>query len=181
MLGLRYRKSERAMKKIIVIMVGFIMVMTGSTACSSPSVQPHTQGVKTQSIDRHHIKRLDTAVKKYGKNHRYVRYDGQRSIRLSNGRLYPEAFKQDKFFLHGRKIDIGWDPYNRHSFKYRVLAIYNCNLSNKHHDTLLFCFHQGKPIVLIDRGQESTHVDLVESNDKGLNSEFVGIMNGFNK
>lgn len=162
--------------------------MLSLTACQSQNQTKNSTSLtqtskKSSLLKKEQSQKLDRAMKDYGQknNEHYQKYAHQKLV-LKNGRIYPDIFKKANFFLNDKKISIGWDPYGKHHYDYEVLAMYNANLSGNNHKTFLFCRHDKKPIVLIDSDQSnSKNINLKQSPDKGLDSEFVGIMNGFNK
>ena len=178
------------MKKLILLLPLSISLF-GLTACQNQSNNSNSSRIFSGGVkhDKKLLKiaqqkDLDQAVKTYGKknNLKFKKYDGKNDLKVKQDRLYPAAYKNDEFYLNNKKISIGWDPYGKYAYDYEVLAIYNANLAKDDHQTFLFCRHDKKPIVLIEQDNTRSHkIELKQSPDSGLNSAFVGIMNGFNK
>ncbi|WP_297820419.1 DUF4767 domain-containing protein [uncultured Lactobacillus sp.] len=171
------------MKKIILLLA--LVFCLGFTGCQNQKKNTNTQSQQeTKILNSKKQSQLSQTMKKYGQkqNVKYHEYNGVQELRITNGRVYPDIFKTDTFYLNNKKISIGWDPYGKHHYDYEVLAIYNADLSKNNHKTFLFCRHDKKPIILVENdNSNSDKVILKQSPDKGLNSAFVGIMNGFNK
>ncbi|QNQ80563.1 DUF4767 domain-containing protein [Lactobacillus sp. PV034] len=134
---------------------------------------------ETQRWDERKSATLDQKMQAYAKQRKIslTKYDNKHSLKVAGGRLYPDTFKKDTFYLKGQKISIGWSPQGEHKYDYDVMSIYNHDLGNQgHHETYLFCMHDNKPIVLVDTTRDSSRINLVESTDKTLNNNFDQVM-----
>lgn len=150
-----------------------------TSTAKSDNKQSAKQAATT--LDDAKAKKLDDTMqnRSKAKKYNYAKYDGKHALKVSGGRLYPDTFKKDKFTLDGKKISIGWAPEGGDTFAYKVMAIYNHDFDQHgNHETFLFCLHDKKPIVLVDRTKTGNTINLARSTDQSLNKQFAGIMNG---
>ncbi len=195
------------MKKKFLIVTSFLVLVSLTSACgsihtskdgnnleinkSSKKSVSKKQSTKKQakpaaeqkklSWNNQKSTKLDQTMQNYSKSKKYTyaKYDGKHDLKVSGGRIYPETFQKDKFVLDGKQISIGWSPQGGDRYTYKVLAIYNHDFDQKgNHETYLFCLHDKQPIVLMDTTKSGNTINLVRSNDKKLDSQFAGIMNG---
>lgn len=160
------KKSERTVKKSTPI-------SNSKRATSQSSKQ------ETQRWDDHKATTLDQRMQDYAKQRKVslTKYDGKHALKVSGGRLYPDTFKNDSFYLNGQKISIGWSPQGEHKYDYDVMSIYNHDIDNQgRHETFLFCLHDDQPIVLVDTTKEGNRINLVVSKDKTLSDNFSQVM-----
>lgn len=158
------KKSERTVKK---------STPTSKKTASQSSNQ------ETQRWDDRKAATLDQKMQDYAKQRKVslTKYDGKHALKVSGGRLYPDTFKNDSFYLNGQKISIGWSPQGEHKYDYDVMSIYNHDIDNQgRHETFLFCIHDNKPIALVDTTRDGNHINLVVSKDKALNDNFNQVM-----
>ena len=85
----------------------------------------------------------------------YQKYDGTNPLKTSVGLSYPAALSQEE--VNGQTGVLGWTPNGEGNNEYNVVAIYNCDgteppLPNR--ITYFFCFHDGKPVVLVDQSRD---------------------------
>lgn len=131
----------------------------------------------TEKKDAHLEDAMQTLAKK--RKVTYEKYNGRKSLKVADQKLYPDTFKKDNFYLNGKKISIGWSPQGGDTYAYKVMAIYNQNLGGKKgYSTFLFCLHDKKPIVLVDTNQLGKKVNLTVSNDKSMTANFSDVMDG---
>lgn len=91
----------------------------------------------------------------------YQKYDGNTPLKTSVGITYPDGLSREQ--VDGQSGVMGWTPNGKGNYEYNVVAIYNYDgteppLPNR--ITYFFCFHDGKPVVLVDQtrdGDPSAH------------------------
>jgi hypothetical protein len=91
----------------------------------------------------------------------YQEYDGNTPLKTSVGIAYPDGLSREQ--VDGQSGMMGWAPTGKGNYEYNVVAIYNYDgteppLPNR--ITYFFCFHDGKPVVLVDQtrdGDPSAH------------------------
>ncbi len=110
-------------------------------------------------------------------NQSYEKYNGTDELKVSTGLSYPADLSKEQ--VDGQAGLLGWAPSGKGNYEYNVVAIYNYNgteppLPNR--ITYFFCFHNGKPVVLVDQsrdGDPSAHPTV----NKDVESNFERIAN----
>lgn len=134
---------------------------------------------KAPTWDNHKAETLDQGMQSYAKQEKisFTKYDGEHTLKVSGGRIYPDTLKNDNFYLNNKKISIGWSPQGEHKYDYDVMSIYNHDLDDQgRHETYLFCMHDNKPIVLEDTTKDGKNINLIESTNKTINNNFNQVM-----
>ena len=113
-----------------------------------------------------------------GVNQVYQKYDGVQALKTNVGTVYPDVLVQRQFILNGQTITLNWSPKLAGEAEYKVVAIYNDNFKEANmHYTYLFCFHNKKPIVLLDQGGNNNPITLVKTKNSNLQLGFEKIAN----
>lgn len=107
----------------------------------------------------------------------YEKYNDTDELKVSTGLSYPADLSKE--LVNGQSGLIGWEPSGKGDYEYNVVAIYNYDgtkppLPNR--ITYFFCFHNGKPVVLVDQsrdGDPSAHPTV----NKDVESNFERIAN----
>lgn len=112
----------------------------------------------------------------------YTEYNGEDTLKTDAGQKYPDIFSDTKFKLNGKTIDIGWNPGvtgKDAKYDYNVVSIFNYDEGKvEFHITYLFCFHNGKPVVLVDQTTNGNDVAVEETANKSLKDGFAEIAAG---
>lgn len=106
----------------------------------------------------------------------YTKYDGSKSIKSTNGAVYPDDLSKEN--VDNGSASIGWSKNGEGNYDYNVVAIYDYNSDTTvKRITYLFAFHDGQPVALVD---QSTNGPLQAAPTKNTDvaSSFAAIANG---
>lgn len=113
-----------------------------------------------------------------GINQAYQKYDGVQALKTNVGTIYPDVLSQRQFIINGQAVTLSWSPNLTGNAEYKVVAIYNDNFKEANmHYTYLFCFHNKKPIVLLDQGGNTNPITLIKTKNSNLQAAFKKIVN----
>lgn len=108
----------------------------------------------------------------------YVKYDGQNSLNISVGIVYPDDLYRVN--VNGTKSSIGWSKSGTGKYDYNVVAIYNYDGTvppSPSHITYFFAFKDGQPVVLVDQSRDGTP-NLLPTKNNDVKSAFDKIATG---
>lgn len=96
--------------------------------------KPKKKVVKVAPWNQNKNKKLQKAVNKWGAkaSQVYRYYDGAHSLKTKKGPIYPDIFKQSKFVLNKKTIQIGYSPLGKDKYQYNVVAIANDDFKSWH-------------------------------------------------
>ncbi|MGQ5709071.1 DUF4767 domain-containing protein [Lactobacillus sp. PSON] len=113
-----------------------------------------------------------------GINQVYQKYDGTQPLKTNVGTVYPDVLFQRQFLLNGQNVTLSWSPNLKGQAEYKVVAIYNDNFKEANmHYTYLFCFHNNKPVILLDQGGNTNPITLIKTKNSTLQTGFANIAN----
>lgn len=138
--------------------------------------KPKKKVVKATLWNQSKNKKLQKAVNKWGAkaSQVYRYYDGTHSLKTKKGPTYPDIFKQSKFVLSKKAIQIGYSPLGKNRYQYNVVAIANDDFKSWH-NTYLFCLKNKKPVILLDQSKNGNPIVVKIVKDKSLNQIFEQI------
>lgn len=89
-----------------------------------------------------------------------LKFDGTHSLNTA-GSNYADL---SKYYVNGQKVTVEMSNDGQGNSDYNIVALYNHNLRNANasefHDTYIFAFHNGQPVLLLDR---TTNGDKIQT------------------
>ena len=89
-----------------------------------------------------------------------LKFDGTHSLNTAG----PNYADLSKYYVNGQKVTVEMSNDGQGNSDYNIVALYNHNLRNANasefHDTYIFAFHNGQPVLLLDR---TTNGDKIQT------------------
>ncbi|HIW89032.1 MAG TPA: DUF4767 domain-containing protein [Candidatus Ligilactobacillus excrementipullorum] len=110
-------------------------------------------------------------------NQEYTKYDGEASLKVSTGTVYPDDLA--KVMVNGNKTTIGMSKDGNGENEYNVVAIYNYDGTKPplpNHITYIFAFRGDQPVALVDQSRDGVP-DLRPTQNTEVQKSFAQIAN----
>ncbi|WP_373842295.1 DUF4767 domain-containing protein [Limosilactobacillus sp.] len=186
-------KGRKILLGVATILVAGVLTACGNQTSQGKQSADHGQATSRQSTSQQSSsqvahqtvwshqqdQQLTTFINNWApKMHQsYQKYDGTNQLKTSVGVTYPADLSREQ--VNGQAGVMGWAPTGKGDYEYNVVAIYNYDgteppLPNR--ITYFFCFHNGKPVALVDQtrdGEPSAHPTI----NQDIRDNFARIAN----